>query len=257
MPFTREQRSVLVIVDMVVDSVTDFWPVYNPQELIASVARVRQACYAADIPVVQLQQTYRPDGLNALLNEARDRNGTPLACVEGTPGWRIVPELDPGDRDVVVRKSRWHGFFATELLTVLRRLKAEQLIWTGCFTDACLMLSMFEAYFHDFPAALVADAASCSNPFVHKTAVLTMANWIYDLTIFTTDNIGRWLRGEDASFWYAGTHNTVAFASGEDVERLYQELLQGNQRPAKAAATVGESRPRAPDQPSGRRAPAA
>ncbi len=145
-----------------------------------------------------------------------------------------MPELDPGERDLVVRKSRWHGFFGTALLTVLRRLKAEQLIWTGGFTDACLLLSVFEAYFHDNPAALIADAASCSNAFTHKTAVLTMANWIYDLSVFTTENLVRWLEREDASFWYTGTHNAVPFTSGEDVKRLYREILGGNHRLAGA-----------------------
>ncbi len=83
MAFRRDRRSFLVIVDMVVDSVTDFWPVYNPRELISNVVRVRQAGYAASIPVVQFQQTYRRDGLNALLNEARDQHGTRLACAGG------------------------------------------------------------------------------------------------------------------------------------------------------------------------------
>lgn len=234
MAFRRDARTTLVIVDMVVDSVTGFWPVHNPEETIDNVGRVRDACYAAGVPVVQLQHTNRPDGLNAVLNEARMEDGvTPAACVAGTPGHAIVRELDPAGRDFVVQKSRWHGFFATELLTVLRSLGTEQLLWTGVFTDACLGLSVFEGYFNDYPSALVADAASCTNPFTHKTAVLTMANWVYDLTIFTTPNIERWLRGDEAPCWYAGRHNTLPFASGEDVERMYESVVSvGRYAPA-------------------------
>ncbi|MDX6551833.1 MAG: hypothetical protein QOH74_321 [Gaiellales bacterium] len=226
MPFVRDARTTLVIVDMVVDSVTGFWPVHNPEETIANVGRVREACYAAGTPVVQLQHTNRPDGLTAVLNEARLEDGvTPAACVPGTPGWEIVPELDAGDRDIVVPKSRWHGFFGSELLTVLRSLGTEQILWTGVFTDACLSLSVFEGYFHDYPGALVADAASCTNDFIHKTSVLNMANWVYDLTIFTTPNIERWLAGEDAPSWYSGRHNTVPYASADDVERMYESIV--------------------------------
>jgi biuret amidohydrolase len=93
---------------------------------------------------------------------------------------------------------------------------------------------VFEGYFHDYPSALVADAASCTNEFIHKTAVLTMANWVYDLTIFTTPNIERWLAGEDAASWYTGRHNTVPFASGDDVERMYESIVS----PAAAPVTT-------------------
>jgi nicotinamidase-related amidase len=228
MPFVREAKSGLVIVDMVVDCVDAFLPVYNPEEYVANVVRVREACYRAGIPVIQLQQTYRRDGLNALLGEPRLDDGvTPAAMVEGTPGWEIVPELDPGTRDIIVAKSRWHGFFGTALLAILRTLGAEQLVWVGGFTDACLGLSVFEGYFNNYPCALVADACSCDNEFTHKTAVLTLANWVYDLTVFTTESFERWLAGEDAPFWYAGVPNAMRFASGEDVERLYAELLAG------------------------------
>jgi biuret amidohydrolase len=237
MAFTRDARTTLVIVDMVVDSVTGFWPVYNPDETIANVARVRDACYAAGVPVVQLQHCNRPDGLNAVLNESRLEDGvTPGACVPGTPGFEIVDGLQPVDRDIVVRKSRWHGFFGTELASILRRLDTEQILWTGVFTDACLALSVFEGYFHDYPCGLVADAASCTNEFIHKTAVLNMANWVYDLTVFTTPNAERWLAGEDAPYWYAGQHNTLPYASAEDVERMYESVVS----PVGAALTAGD-----------------
>lgn len=227
MAFVRERQSVLVVVDMVVDSVTGFWPVYNPGELVDNVMRVRDACYRAGIPVVQLQHTNRRDGTNTMLNEARDDAGVPLACVEGTPGWRIVPELEPNGRDIVVRKSRWHGFFGTELLSILHGLRAEQLIWAGGFTECCVGLSVFEAYAHDYSCALVADAASCTTAFTHKTAVLTMANWIYDLSIFTTGPFERWAAGEDVAYWYAGRHNSVPFADERDVERHYRAIVEG------------------------------
>jgi nicotinamidase-related amidase len=232
MAFTRDAQTVLVVVDMIVDSVTGFFPIYNPEEITRNAVRVREACYEAGIPVVQLQQRYRSDGLNAALNEPRQADGiTPTSAVEGTPGMAIVPELDPGERDIVVNKHRWHGFFGTELLSVLHSLKAEQLLWIGGFTDACLGLSVFEGYFHDYPSALVADASSCDNEFTHKTAILTLANWVYDLTIFTTDNIAAWLAGEDVPNWYTGQHNSLRFTSGDDVDRLYAQVLAGSREP--------------------------
>ena len=225
--FLRDKKSVLVIVDMVADSVTGANPVFNPEELTSNIVRIREACYAADIPVVQLQHQYRRDGLDAPLNEPRDSSGVPLALVEGTTGSAIVPALDPRERDIVVKKHRWHGFFGTELDSVLRSLGAQQIIWVGGFTDCCVSLSVFEGYARDYTAALILDATSCDNPFTHKVAVLTTANWVYDLALFTTDNFETWLRGESTQFWYSGRDNALPFRSEADVELLYGEILLG------------------------------
>lgn len=238
--FRRDAPTALVIVDMVVDSVIGFWPVHDPHGLVRAVVRLREACHAAGVPVVQLQHLYRADGLNAALDEARHPDGTPRACVEGTPGAAIVPELDPGDRDVVVRKHRWHGFLGTELEAVLHGLGAEQLLWAGTFTDCCVSLSVFEAYMRDYRNALVVDAMSCANPFTHRTAVLTMANWIPGLTVFTADGVEGWLRGEQVQSWTADGHNTVEYTSGLDVDRLYGDVLRiaGAQSSADAGRVV-------------------
>ena len=230
MALERERKSALVIVDMVVDSVTGFFPAWNTVEVTKNAVAVRQACYDAGVPVVQLQHRHRADGLNVSLNEPRLADGkTPAACVPGTPGAEIVPELQPDGRDIVVTKHRWHGFFGTELLSILHSLRAEQIIWIGGFTDACLGLSVFEGYFNDFSCALVADASTCDNEFTHKTAVLTLANWVYDLTVFTTENFVAWMGGDDDSpRWYSGKHNTCAYHSGAEVESLYEWVLAGN-----------------------------
>lgn len=233
MPFTRGARSALVIVDMVVDSLTGFYPVEHADELIGNAVRVRDACYAAGIPVVQLQHRARADGRTAMLNEPLLADGvTPASSVPGTPGFEIVPELAPQGRDIVVTKHRWHGFFGTELHSVLRSLGAEQLVWIGAFTDCCLSLSVFEGYAHDYPSALVLDAAGCDNEFTHKTAVLTMANWIYDLSVFSTESFVRWAAGDDAAAWRAERPNELRFDSGEAVEARYAELLAAASSPA-------------------------
>ena len=65
--FLRGKKSALVIVDMIADSLTGANPVFNPEELTRNTVRIREACYAANIPVVQMQHQYRRDGLDAPL----------------------------------------------------------------------------------------------------------------------------------------------------------------------------------------------
>ncbi len=101
MPFVRDARTALLIVDMDNDNCTGMYTVYNPQEYLENAVRLRQACYDAGVPVVQVKQTYDPlcRGHDAPLQEVRLEDGvTPAASLQGTPGWQIVDDLDPGDR---------------------------------------------------------------------------------------------------------------------------------------------------------------
>ena len=231
MPFVRDARTALLIVDMDNDNCTGMYTVYNPQEYLENAVRLRQACYDAGVPVVQVKQTYEPlcRGHDAPLQEVRLEDGvTPAASLQGTPGWQIVDDLDPGDRDIVVLKHRWDGFFGTKLPEVLRSLKAEQLVLIGGFTDACLLTTAFSAYCCNYPVALVADAASCSTELSHKMAVLQMVNWIYDCTVFTTENFVLWLEGRDSPSWYAGIYNTVPANTCEEIDHHYSRILAGS-----------------------------
>ncbi len=239
MAFAQGARTVLLIVDMDNDNSTGMYSVYNPEEYVANAVRVREACYKAGIPVIQLKQTYEREcrGYDAPLNEVRLEDGvTPGASFEGTHGWEIVSALAPGERDIVIRKHRWDGFFGTKLLAVLNSLHAEQLVWIGGFTDACLLTSVFSGYCYDYPTALIADAASCATEPSHKMAVLQMANWVYDCTIFTTDNFARWVEGNDAPFWYSGTYNAIPVRAWEDADGLYAQILAGNSASKSAPA---------------------
>ncbi len=233
MPFSHDARSVLLIVDMDNDNSTGMYSVYNTKEYLSNAVAVRDACYKAGVPVVQIKQTYerKSYGHDAPLNEVRLEDGqTPGASFEGTHGWEIVSALDPGERDIVMHKHRWDAFFGTKLPSILHSLRAEQLIWIGGFTDACLLTSVFSGYFYDYPTALVADAASCATELSHKMGVLQMANWIYDMTIFSTPNFVRWVAGEEAPFWYTGTYNSVPSTSWEAVDSHYEAIIAGNSR---------------------------
>ena len=228
MPLLRANRTVLVIVDMVNDSVYGHWPVWNPQQLVANVAAVRDVCHRHDTPVIQLTHVHRVDGVDEHLGVPPAETRLPAACADGTWGAQVVGELQPLRGDVVVRKNRWHGFFGTDLLTVLRGLGTQQTLWVGGFTDCCVSLSVFEAYAHDYPVGVVADATACDNEFTHKAAMLTMANWIADFSVFTTASAVQWLRGEETSPWFSGGFNRVPFACEADVHAGFDELLQGS-----------------------------
>src|SRR5258708_5744205 len=81
----------------------------------------------------------------SLVEKAR-REQVPVVWVQhsdehtarGSDGWRIVPELTPGDAEPLVEKHYGDSFEATTLETVLSSLGVGRLVVVGAQTDACI-----------------------------------------------------------------------------------------------------------------------
>ncbi len=78
--------------------------------------------------------------------------------VQDSDGWRIVPELVPGDGEPLVAKNYGDAFEATTLETVLADLEVGRLVVVGAETDACIRSTLHGAFTRGYDAALVGDA---------------------------------------------------------------------------------------------------
>ncbi|MFZ0180096.1 MAG: isochorismatase family protein [Candidatus Dormiibacterota bacterium] len=73
-------------------------------------------------------------------------------------GWRIVPELEPGDAEPIVEKSYGDSFEDTTLESVLSGLGVGRLLVVGAETDACIRSTLHGAFARGYDATLVSDA---------------------------------------------------------------------------------------------------
>jgi nicotinamidase-related amidase len=78
--------------------------------------------------------------------------------VRGSDGWRIVPELTPGDAEPLIEKSYGDSFEDTTLETVLSGLGVGRLVVVGAETDACIRSTLHGAFVRGYDAMLVSDA---------------------------------------------------------------------------------------------------
>lgn len=202
----------LLVVDLQRDSlVGGFYGVPVIERVTTNVRRLADAFRDRGLPVVYTQHTYRPDGSDLQRGEPVDAIGAPLAYREGSEGWEIIDEVRPRPGDVVVRKHRWNAFAGSRLDTVLRRLRVEEVVVTGVTTDCCVMLTAFDAWFHEYGVILVPDATAASSEGSHQAAVLTMLNWLYDLRLVTTEGLLRELEGGPPTGLRAEGPNAFAF----------------------------------------------
>jgi nicotinamidase-related amidase len=103
--------------------------------------------------------------IGTLVGRAR-REGIPVVWVQhsddeiprDSDGWRIVPELTPGETEPLVDKNYGDSFEDTILETVLSELGVGRLVVVGAETDACVRSTLHGAFVRGYDATLVSDA---------------------------------------------------------------------------------------------------
>jgi len=140
---------------------------------VAPTARALAAARAVGIKIVYLKMAYRPDlsdlGAPGSVNRVRhERLGVGQAVrapdgresrilVRDTWNTEILAELAPEPGDDVLYKTRFSGFYATDLDARLRRLSVRHLIVTGCTTSICIDSTVRDAMFRDYVCVLLSD----------------------------------------------------------------------------------------------------
>lgn len=143
------------------------------QKAVGPTARVLASARHASIKIVYLKMGYRPDlsdlGAPDSVNRVRHLRlgvGTTIDAPDGRKSrilirdtWStdIVPELKPESGDDVVYKTRFSGFYETDLDSRLKKMGIRHLIITGCTTSICVDSTVRDAMFRDYLCVLLAD----------------------------------------------------------------------------------------------------
>jgi ureidoacrylate peracid hydrolase len=146
------------------------------QKATAPTARVIAAARKAGMKVIYLKMGFRPDLSDAgppdspnWIKHQAMHLGVAVQTPDGTEGrilirdtWNtdIVSELKPQADDIVIWKNRFSGFYQTELDSVLKRLNAEVLVFTGCTTSVCVESTIRDATFRDYSPVLLEDCTA-------------------------------------------------------------------------------------------------
>jgi nicotinamidase-related amidase len=96
-------------------------------------------------------------------------------CVEGTPESEIHPDLAPVGNEKVILKHRYSAFYNTDLETVLRCLKIEDLVISGIMTNLCCESTARDAYFRDYRVFMLADGTGTINEEMHVASLMNLA----------------------------------------------------------------------------------
>lgn len=146
------------------------------RRVIPSIARLLDCTRRLGLPAVYLKMGFREDLSDAGPPDSPNRLkhavfgiGTESTAPDGRKSrvlirdtWNtdIIDELRPATDDVVIYKSRYSGFYQTELDSVLRDRGITHLLVTGCTTSVCVESTIRDAMFRDYHCILLADCAA-------------------------------------------------------------------------------------------------
>ncbi|MER8418337.1 cysteine hydrolase [Mesorhizobium sp. M1428] len=147
------------------------------QKAVGPTATVAAAARKLRLPVIYLKMGYHSDLSDLGTSDAPNRLrhlrifgvGEKMTAPDGsesrilirdTWGTDIVNDLRPEAGDVVLYKTRFSGFYETELDAVLKAAGIKQLIVTGCTTSVCVESTIRDAFFRDYHCILLTDCTS-------------------------------------------------------------------------------------------------
>ena len=123
------------------------------------------------VPVIFFQEAHRRDHVDF----GRELDGVEdVHLLEGDPGTEVAAAVGMRADDYFIRKRRYSCFFGTELLILLRGLKAETLVLIGGLTDVCVHYTFVDAHQNDYFCRVVEDAVGGSSRPAHDASLNAM-----------------------------------------------------------------------------------
>jgi ureidoacrylate peracid hydrolase len=178
-PFNQERmalkpgKAALMVIDMqnfflkedgpaLIESAFAFLPLLK--ELITSFRE-------AGRPVIFTKHVHHPERLDAGIMEWWWAD----MCLEGSPESEVYQVIAPRPNEKVVQKHRYSAFYNTDLETVLRCLKIEDLVISGVMTNMCCESTARDAYYRDYRVFFLADGTATISEEMHIASLLNLA----------------------------------------------------------------------------------
>jgi len=208
-------KAAVIVVDMENDFASEHGlfdhagvDISGAKAAIPSIQAALAAARRADIRIIYLKMGFQPDlsdlGAEDSVNRVRHLRfgvGQSMQAPDGRTGrflirdtWNtdIVPGLEPQAGDVVIYKTRFSGFYETELDATLKEMGIKYLVFTGVTTCICVDSTVRDAMFRDYLCVLLSDCMaepigdklSRSNHEASLLAVEALLGWVSDSRTF-------------------------------------------------------------------------
>lgn len=169
--------------------------------VIRNTKGVLEIARAAGMPVIYFQNGWDADYVEAggpgspnfhksnALKTMRQRPelaGTLLA--RGTWDYELVDELKPQPGDIVLHKTRYSGFFNSQLDSTLRSRNIRNIVVVGIATNVCVESTLRDGFFLEYFGIVLEDATHQAGPeFLQQAAIYNIEKffgWVSSVADF-------------------------------------------------------------------------
>lgn len=132
-------KPAILVVDMLNDFVYGALTCERGKAIVPATARLLDAAREAGVPVIFCNDAH-------LRGIDRELTIWGEHAIAGTPGAEVIPELNLSDKDYIVPKRRYSGFFQTDLDILLKELGVETVVMTGLHAHMCVRHTSADAF---------------------------------------------------------------------------------------------------------------
>ena len=169
--------------------------------VIRNTKGVLEVARAAGMPVIYFQNGWDADYVEAggpgspnfhksnALKTMRQRPelaGTLLA--RGTWDYELVEDLKPQPGDIVLHKTRYSGFFNSQLDSTLRSRNIRNIVVVGIATNVCVESTLRDGFFLEYFGIVLEDATHQAGPeFLQQAAIYNIEKffgWVSSVADF-------------------------------------------------------------------------
>ena len=145
------EKPAILVVDMLNDFVTGALACDRGKAIVPATAQLLDAARAANVPVIFCNDAHLP-GIDRELALWGDH------AIAGTPGAQVIPELNVSEKDYIVPKRRYSGFFQTDLDILLKELGVKTVVMTGLHAHMCVRHTSADAYCLGYDVVVAKEA---------------------------------------------------------------------------------------------------
>lgn len=153
-------RIALLVIDVQKGLFRKSTPIYHAEQLLNNINEVIGKARQVRVPVIFIQHS----------NEK--------TLVRHSDDWRLHPEIQPLDDEIIIHKRSGDAFIGTDLQMELEKRNINTLFLTGLVTHGCVKATCLGALQKGYRVILVSDAHSSYS----KDAPLLIEKWNLELS---------------------------------------------------------------------------
>ena len=171
----------VLVVDMLNDFVTGALKCDRGLAIVPKTAQLLAGCREKNVPVIFCNDAHLK-GVDHELKLWGDH------AIAGTVGAEVIEELALCEKDYVVPKRRYSGFFQTDLDLLLRELGVNTVIMTGLHTHMCVRHTTADAYQLGYDIVVAKDATDSFTAEDYHSGIQYLKD-VYGAEISDVDSI--------------------------------------------------------------------